>query len=96
MGGEDSEGWSGESGSSDATLNAELEEAKEEPAPLTASPWGTQESGASGLQVGARSGGSGSGKATSGTTDGGGDTEPPWGRKTARRGKGRLPGLEVC
>ena len=36
--GDDSEGWSGEIGSSDVTLDAELEEAKEEPALLTASP----------------------------------------------------------
>ena len=67
MGGDDSEGWSWESGSSDGTSEAESEEGKEEPAPLAASPWGTQESGARGLWVGARAGGSGGGKATSGT-----------------------------
>ena len=65
--GDDSEGWSRESGSSDATSDAELEELEEEPAPLTALPWGTQESGASGLRVGARAGRNGGGKATSGT-----------------------------
>ena len=43
------------------------EEVKEEPDPLTALPRGTQESGASGLRMGARAGG----KATSGTADGG-------------------------
>ena len=32
---DESEGWSGESGSSNATSDAESEEAKEEPAPLT-------------------------------------------------------------
>ena len=42
MGGDDSEGWSRESGSSDATSDAESEEAEEEHAPLMASPWGTQ------------------------------------------------------
>ena len=66
---DDSEGWSGTSGSSDATSDAESEEVEEEPALLTASPWGTQESGASRLRVGARAGGSGGGKATSGTAD---------------------------
>ena len=72
-GGDDSEVWSGESGSSNATSDAESEseEAEEEPAPLKASPWGTQESGASGLRMGARAGGSGGRKATSGTADGG-------------------------
>ena len=44
-GGGDSKGWSGESGSSDRTSDADSEEAEEEPALLTASPWGTQESG---------------------------------------------------
>ena len=40
-GGDDSKGWSVESKSSDVTSEAELEEGGEEPAPLTASPWGT-------------------------------------------------------
>ena len=71
VGRDDSEGWSGEIGSSDVTSDAESEEAEEEPAPLTASPWGTQESGASGLQMGARAGRSGGRKATSGTAGGG-------------------------
>ena len=48
-GGDDSEGWSGESGSSDATSDAELEEGEEKHAPLTVLPWGTQEIGARGL-----------------------------------------------
>ena len=91
-GGDDSEGWSGERGSSDAALDAELEEGKEEPALLTALTWGTQESGARGLRVGARAGGSGGGKVTSGTANGGEDTEPPWGAKTQRREKRRPSG----
>ena len=62
-GGDDSEGWS--------TSDAELEEAKEGPAAPTASPCGTQESGASRLRRGARAGGSDGGKATSGMADGG-------------------------
>ena len=70
-GGDDSKVWSGESRRSDATSDAESEEVDEEPAPLTASPWGTQESRASGLRMGARADGSGGGKATSGTADGG-------------------------
>ena len=53
------------------TSDAESEEAEEEPAPLTASSWGTQESGASGLRMGAWASGSGGGKVTSGTADGG-------------------------
>ena len=53
------------------TSDAESEEGKEEPALLTALPWGTQESGARGLRMGARAGRSGGGKATSGTADGG-------------------------
>ena len=48
-GGDDSKEWSGESGSSDAKSYAESEEGKEEHAPLTASPWGMQESGARGI-----------------------------------------------
>ena len=70
-GGDDSEGWSGESGSSNATSDAELEEGEEKHAPLTASPWGTQESGARGLRVGERAGGSSGMKCTAGTADGG-------------------------
>ena len=86
-GGDNSEIWSGESGSIDATSDAESEEAGEEPALLTASSWSTQESGASGLRMGARADGSGSGNATSGTANGGGDTEPPWGAKKNMAGK---------
>ena len=48
------------------------EEGKEEHAPLTASPWGTQEIGERGLGVGVRAGGSGGGKVASGTADEGG------------------------
>ena len=85
-------GWSRESGSSDATSDAESEEGKEEHAPLTASPWGTQESRARGLRVGARSSGSGGGKVTSGTADGGetrsrhGVQKQHGGKKGGRRG----------
>ena len=68
-GGDESKGWSRESGSSDVTSDVELEEAAEEPAPLTALPWGTQESGTSRLRMGTQAGGSGGGKATSGTAD---------------------------
>ena len=94
------EGWSGESGSSDATSEAESEEVEEEPAPLTASPWGTQESGASGLRMGARAGGRGGRKSTSGTTSGG-ETRSCHGarkknmagkREAARVGKVTSPG----
>ena len=53
------------------TSDEESEEGEEEHAPLTASPWGTQESGASGLREGVGAGGSGGGKATSGTVNGG-------------------------
>ena len=91
--GDDGEGWSGESRSSDVTSDAESEEVKEEPTQMTASPWGTQESGARRIRVGARAGGSGGGKSTSGTADRGGDTKPPWRAKTPRQGKGRPPGL---
>ena len=68
--GDDSEGWSRKSGISDRTSDAESEEGEEEPASLTESPWGTQESGERGLRVGARAGGSGGGKATSRMADG--------------------------
>ena len=70
VGEDDSEGWSGESGSSDTTSDAESEKGEEEPAPLMASPWDTQESEARGLRVGERAGGNSSGKVTSGTADG--------------------------
>ena len=69
-GGDNSEGWSGERGSSDETSDAESEEGEEEPAPLTALPRGTQESGASGIRLGARAGGSGGRKFTSGMAGG--------------------------
>ena len=68
-GGDESEGWSGESGGSGTKSDVELEEGAEEHAPMTASPWGTQESGACGLRVGTRAGGSGGGKVTSGTAN---------------------------
>ena len=68
-GGDGSVGWSGESGGSNTTLDAESEEGEEKHASLTASPWGMQESGARGLWGGARAGGSGGGKATSGTAN---------------------------
>ena len=70
-GGDENEGWSREIGGSNATSDAGSEEGEEEHAPLTASPRGTQESGARRLRVGARAGGSGGGKVTSGTADGG-------------------------
>ena len=83
-GGDDSEGWSGESGSSDRKSDMESEEGKEEHAPLTASPWGTKESGARGLRVAARAGGAGGGKATSGTANGG----ETWSRHGAQKHHG--------
>ena len=68
-GGDESEGWSGESGGSDATSDAESWEGEEEHSPFTASPWGTQESGGRGILVGVRASGSGGGKVTSRTAD---------------------------
>ena len=53
-------------------MDAGMEEGEEEHSLLTASPLGTQESGAHGLREGARAGGSGGGKVTSGTADRGG------------------------
>ena len=87
-GGDDNEGWSGESGSSDDTLDAESEEGKEEPALLTALQWGMQESGARGLRVCARAGGSGGGKVISGTADGG----KTWSRHGAQKHHGGKKG----
>ena len=87
-----SEGWSGDSGGSDATSDAGLEEDKEEHAPLTASIWGTQEIGARGLRVGARAGGSGDRKVTSGTADGGG-RGAAMGRKMNTVGKREASGV---
>ena len=86
--GDDSKGWSGESGSSDATSDAESEEGEEEHAPLTASPWGTEESGARGLRVGARASGSGGGKFTSGMAD----RRETWCRHRAQKQQGRKKG----
>ena len=88
-GGDDSEGLSREGGSSDDTSDVEPEEGEEEPAPLTALPWGTQESGASGLRGGARDGGSGGGKVTSGTADGGDTRRCHGAQNTPRREKMR-------
>ena len=91
-GGDDSEGWSRESGSNNMTSDAESEESEEKSVPLTASPRGTQESGASGLRMGARAGGSGGGKATYRTADGGetrsrhGAGKQHGGEKGGRRG----------
>ena len=64
-----SEVWIGESGGSDATSDAEMEDDEGILAPLTASPWDTQESGGRGLQGDARDGGSDDGKGTSATAD---------------------------
>ena len=80
-GGGKSKGWSGDSGGSESTLETGSEEEEEDHVPLTASPWGTQESGARGLQVGARAGGSVSGKVTSGKADGRGT----WSRHGAQK-----------
>ena len=85
---EESKGWRGESKSSDEISDAESEKGEEEPALLTASPWGTQESGACGLRVGARAGGSGGEKATSGTADGGEIWSRHGAQKHHRGGKG--------
>ena len=69
-GGDDREGWSRESGSSDAISDADSEEVEEDQPLLMALPQGMQKSGARGLQMGVRAGGRGGGKATSGTADG--------------------------
>ena len=63
---DDIEEWSG--GSDDA-LDAETEEEGWRHAPLTALPWGMQESGARGLRVAARAGKSDGRKAPSATSD---------------------------
>ena len=94
VGGGNSEGWNGESGSSNATSDSESEEGEEEPSPLMASPWGTQESGESELRVGARAGGSGGRKATSGTADGGKTWICHGAQKQHGREKGGLRGWE--
>ena len=52
---------------------------------LTASSWGIQDSGAGGLQGGARSDGSDTGKDPSKAANEGGGTGPPWGEAGARR-----------
>ena len=67
---DESKRWSGESRRSDVTLDAGTEEDEVDHAPLTASPWGMQESGARGLQGDARDGGSDSGKGTCRPTGG--------------------------
>ena len=74
-------------------MDAETEEEEEGyHAPLTALPWGTQESGARGLLVGARAGRSDDGKGTSATADGGetrgrhGARKEQGGNKRGRRG----------
>ena len=91
-GGDNSKGCIGESGSSDKTSDAESEEGKEEPALLTASPWGTQESGERGLWVGGRSGRSGGKKTTSGTADGG-ETWRRHGAQTQHDGEREAAGV---
>ena len=58
-------------GGSDATSDAETEEDEGDHAPLTASPWGTQEIGERGPRGDARAGRSDGGKGTSATADGG-------------------------
>ena len=79
------EGWSG---GSDTTSDAETEEDDWGHTPLTASPWGTQESGARGLRGDARAGGSDGRNVTSATADEG-ETR---GRHGARREKGGKKG----
>ena len=91
-GADNSEGWSEESGSSDARSEAESEEGKEAHTKLIASPWGMQESGECGLWMGVRAGGSGGRKGTSRTADGGetrsrhGAQKKNSGKKGGRRG----------
>ena len=67
----ESEGWRRESGGSNATSDAEMEEDEGEHAPLTASKRGKQEIRARGLRGDARAGGSGGRKCTSVTANGG-------------------------
>ena len=81
-----SEDWSG--GSND-TLDAETEEDGWGNVPLTASPWGTQESGVRGLRGDARVSGSDGLKVTSATADKG-ETQ---GRHGARREQGEIMAL---
>ena len=64
-----SAGWSGERGGSGATWDMEMEGVEGDHATLTASPWGTQESGARGLQVDVRAGRRDGGKVSSATVD---------------------------
>ena len=84
------------SGSSEVTSDAESEEAEEEPAPLTASPWGTQESGARRLRVGVRAGGSGGRNVTSGTAKGGGMQSCHGAQKENGGKKGGRQGWEIA
>ena len=65
------EGWSGESGGSNATSDVEKEEDEGRHALLMATPWGTQESGGRGIRGDARADRSDDGKGTSATADGG-------------------------
>ena len=73
-------------------MDAESEECEEEPAPLTASPWGMQESGARGLWVVWRAGGSGGRKVTSGTANRG-ETESRHGTQKQHGGKKEAAGV---
>ena len=57
------------SGGSDATSDVETEEDEWVHAPMMASPWGTQESGARGLRVDAQAGGSNDRKSPSAKAD---------------------------
>ena len=85
-----SKGWSG--AETDDSAEAEMEEDRMtvgEPEgiknTLTASPWGTQEIGAGGLQGGAKAGGSDTGIAPSAAADKGGGAGPPWEEAGSRR-----------
>ena len=89
-----SEGWSGESGGSNTTLDAEIEKDEGGYSPLTASPWGMQESGERGQWGDARAGRRDSGKGTSATADRG-ETRGRHGAWRVQGGKkGGRPGWE--
>ena len=85
VGGGKMEGWNG---GSDATSDAETEEYGWDHAPLTASPWSTQESGRRGLRVDARAGGSDGRKVPSAT----GEEAEMRGRHGVRREQGAKKG----
>ena len=95
---EESEGWIGRSEGDSAEETEEDRMTEREPRGsgdmMTASPWGTQESGTEGLQVGARADGSNARKAPSAAADEAGTRGRHWertgqGEKTEASGEMR-------